>query len=106
MILNFHYSICKKEINMLKSYNCIPDFRGSLPKESTQFPTTGGSGVNGSIMAGDVFLIEKDVTFGKLKLKSGDYITAFVNRPGQRVMNWRAVRNEIKELIDDKGRII
>lgn len=91
---------------MLKVYNCIPNYRGQLPPDSIAFPVNGGSGTNGSIMAGDAFTVTSDATFNKLKVRTGDVITAFVNRPGQRVANWRAVRNEVKDLIDENGQII
>ena len=66
----------------------LVDDRGNFDASDDEFPTTGGSGVAGAIMKGDLWFIDTSGTLGGIPVAVGSSIRALVNSPGQNVFNW------------------
>ena len=64
------------------------DDRGNYNASSNTFPTTGGSGVSGAIMKGDIWTISTPGMLGSKAVSSGDTVRALSDSPGQTSTNW------------------
>jgi hypothetical protein len=64
------------------------DDRGNYDASGNTFPTTGGSGVDGAIMKGDLWRISVAGTLGGTLANVGDELRALVDTPGQTAGNW------------------
>lgn len=62
--------------------------RGLWDASTGVFPSTGGSGVAGAIMGGDVWTIQVPGVVGGYNLTVGDTIRAFIDTPAQTPANW------------------
>ncbi len=62
--------------------------RGNHDASSNTFPTTGGSGVAGAILKGDIWFISVVGTLGGVAVNVGDQVRALQNAPGQTASNW------------------
>jgi len=63
-------------------------YRGVYNASSDLFPSAGGSGTGGAIMAGDVWNISVAGVLGSMNVYIGYTIRALVNTPGQTAANW------------------
>ena len=63
-------------------------YRGGYDASSGLFPSTGGSGTSGEILAGDQFGIIVAGTLGTVPVVYGDSIIAIFDSPGQTQSNW------------------
>lgn len=64
------------------------DDRGNYDASTNLYPTTGGSGVAGAVLKGDVWRISVAGTLGGEAIDVGDTIRALVDTPGQTASNW------------------
>lgn len=64
------------------------DDRGNFNASANTFPTTGGSGIAGAIMKGDLWFISTAGTLGGVSVAVGASVRALVNNPGQTSINW------------------
>ena len=64
------------------------DDRGNYDASGGTYPTTGGSGANGSINKGDVWTIHVEGTINGIPLALRETIRALVDNPGQADINW------------------
>jgi hypothetical protein len=71
------------------------DDRGSYDASGNVFPSTGGSGVAGAIMKGDIWYISVGGTLGGTTVAIGDSVRALVNTPGQTAANWSVLESNI-----------
>ena len=60
----------------------------SYDASSNLYPSTGGSGVAGAIMKGDVFFIGTGGVLGGVIVNTGDGVVALVDSPAQTASNW------------------
>lgn len=63
--------------------------RGEYDLSTNVFPSSGGSGTNGAIRAGDKWYGTGTGTLGGLELSEGVTLEAKVSSPGQTLANWR-----------------
>jgi hypothetical protein len=72
------------------------DDRGSWSAVATTYPTTGGRGVGGLPVKGDLWTISAAGTLaGGVVVNIGDVLRAIVDTPGQAAANWAVVENNI-----------
>jgi hypothetical protein len=64
------------------------DDRGNYNASSNVFPSTGGSGISGAILTGDLWFISVAGTLGGVSVPVGASIRALVNSPAQTSTNW------------------
>jgi len=64
------------------------DDRGNYDASSNLFPSTGGSGIAGTILKGDVWRISVPGTLGGELVDVGDSIRALADSPAQTSANW------------------
>jgi len=64
------------------------DDRGSYNASVNTFPASGGSGVSGVIMKGDLWYISVAGTLGGKNVKTGASVRALVDSPAQTSANW------------------
>lgn len=62
--------------------------RGAYNASNDQFPSSGGSGSAGAIMAGDTWVIDADGSPGGVYLNIGDTIRAAVDNPTNNLADW------------------
>jgi hypothetical protein len=65
--------------------------RGAYNASNDQFPSSGGSGAAGAIMAGDTWVIDADGSPGGVYLNIGDTIRAAVDNPTQNLADWTII---------------
>lgn len=63
-------------------------FRGGYDASGNTYPSTGGSGVSGTIVAGDFWQITTGGTLGTTVVNIGTTIIALGDNPGQTNVNW------------------
>lgn len=72
------------------------DDRGNYnPTATSAYPTTGGSGVDGAILKGDLWAISADGTINGIAVTIGDTIRALVDDPVQANANWAIIQNNL-----------
>lgn len=72
------------------------DDRGNYnPTVTSLYPTTGGSGVDGAILKGDLWAISADGTINGIAVTVGDTIRALVDSPAQTNGNWAVIQNNL-----------
>lgn len=72
------------------------DDRGNYnPTATSAYPTTGGSGVAGAILKGDLWAISADGTINGIAVTIGDTIRALVDAPAQVNANWAIIQNNL-----------
>ncbi len=64
------------------------DDRGSYDASTNLFPTTGGSGVGGAILKGDIWYVSVAGTLGGKAVVIGDSFRALTDTPAQILANW------------------
>jgi hypothetical protein len=64
------------------------DDRGSYNASGNVYPSSGGSGVSGSILKGDIWTISVSGTLGGKSVTPGDTIRSLIDTPGQTASNW------------------
>jgi hypothetical protein len=64
------------------------DDRGNYDASSNLWPATGGSGVGGTILKGNLWFISVPGTLGGVAVQIGYSIRALINSPGQTSSNW------------------
>lgn len=64
------------------------DDRGNYNASSNLFPSTGGSGVGGAILKGDIWFISTGGTLGGTSVVVGSSVRSLVDSPGQTSTNW------------------
>lgn len=64
------------------------DDRGIFSAAGGLFPTTGGSGVSGAVVKGDIWTISVAGVLGGTEVNIGDTIRALIDSPGQTSGNW------------------
>lgn len=72
------------------------DDRGNYnPTVTSLYPTTGGSGVAGAILKGDLWTISYDGNVNGIAVTTGDTVRALVDAPGQNNANWAITQNNL-----------
>lgn len=72
------------------------DDRGNYdPTVNSLYPTTGGSGVAGAILKGDLWAISADGNVNGIAVTVGDTIRALVDAPAQNNANWAITQNNL-----------
>jgi hypothetical protein len=64
------------------------DDRGNYDASSNLFPSTGGSGIAGAILKGDLWYIDTPGTLGGTSVVVGSSVRALADTPGQTSTNW------------------
>lgn len=64
------------------------DDRGNYNASSNTFPTTGGSGIGGAVLKGDIWTISVAGLLGSVPMATRQTIRATVDAPGQVLANW------------------
>lgn len=78
-------------------------FRGGYNASSNLFPSTGGSGTLGAILAGDVWVVTTPGTLGGTAVSNGDTVLALVDTPGQTAGNWAINANGVASVFGRAG---
>lgn len=71
------------------------DFRGNYDASTNLFPTTGGSGVGGAVLKGDIWRVSVAGTLGGVAVRVGDSIFATIDTPAQVAGNWGSMLLEL-----------
>ncbi|URM37131.1 beta strand repeat-containing protein [Flavobacterium anhuiense] len=71
------------------------DDRGSYNASSNVFPSTGGSGISGAILKGDLWYVSVAGTLGGRPVAVGDSFRALVDAPGQTAGNWSLLSSNL-----------
>lgn len=71
------------------------DDRGSHNASGNTFPSSGGSGVSGTIKKGDIWTISVAGTLGSQNVEAGDTVRALVDSPSSTPSNWSILQNNI-----------
>ena len=79
------------------------DFRGGYDASGNTFPSTGGSGILGVIMKGDMWIISVAGVLGGEPIQIGDSIVAMINTPGQTASNWDKLNSNISYVPEDQA---
>ena len=79
--------------------------RGGYNASSNLFPTTGGSGVDGVVMAADYWYITVGGVLGGEPVVAGSTITALIDNPGQTSANWLILVDSIVSVFGRIGAI-
>ena len=69
------------------------DDRGNYNASTNLFPASGGSGISGAVLKGDLWSVSVAGTLGGVAVTSGDVVRALVNAPGQTNTNWVITEN-------------
>ena len=65
------------------------------PTATSAYPTSGGSGVEGAILKGDLWVISADGNVNGIPVTVGDTIRALVDSPAQNNANWAITQNNL-----------
>lgn len=76
-------------------FSTFKTFRGSYDASSNVFPSTGGSGAGGAIVAGNTWLVTVGGTLGGKIVYPNDQLLALVNNPAQSSANWFIANTDI-----------
>lgn len=77
------------------------DYRGAFDASGNVFPSTGGSGVGGAVLKGDMWIISVAGTLGGEAVQIGDSVIANVDTPGQTASNWNILNSNIAYVPED-----
>ena len=77
------------------------DYRGGYNASSNVFPSSGGSGVAGAVMKGDMWVISVAGTLGGAAVQVGDSIISNIDTPGQTGSNWNILNSNISYMPED-----
>jgi microcystin-dependent protein len=80
-------------------------FRGGYNASTNLFPSTGGSGASGAIMAGDYWYITVAGTLGGKAVVVGSSIQAAIDTPGQTSANWLIESNAVDSVFGRIGAV-
>lgn len=83
------------QIAIANQIGSAKSFRGGYNASTNLFPVTGGSGVAGAVLAGDVWVITTGGTLGGTVVSQGDTLIALVDTPGQTAGNWSVNANGV-----------
>ena len=64
------------------------DDRGNYDASGNVWPSEGGSGTNGEILKGDLWIVSVTGTLGGKVVEVGDNVRALTDNPGQTASNW------------------
>lgn len=70
------------------------DFRGTYDASGNTFPASGGSGLLGAVVKGDLWICSVAGTLGGQAITPGDLIVALVDTPGQTAANWDLIPHD------------
>lgn len=95
-------------LNASKSYadglvTGLLDDRGNYDASSNLFPSSGGSGVAGAILKGDLWTVNVAGTLGGVSVTSGDVVRALTDSPGQTASNWAVSENNIGYVAENQA---
>lgn len=82
------------------------DDRGNYNASGNAFPSSGGSGMAGAILKGDIWTVSVAGTLGGQAVAAGDTVRALVDTPGQTAGNWAIAETNIgyvPENVANKG---
>jgi hypothetical protein len=68
---------------------------GNWNASLNQFPTNGGSGLNGAIKKGNLWYVSVAGTLGGMSVNVGDSFRALVDNPGQTPSNWGVLESNL-----------
>lgn len=71
------------------------DDRGGYTVVANEYPTTGGSGVSGAILKGDIWTISGTGLIGSIEVEAGDTVRALIDSPTQSPSDWNIQQNNI-----------
>ena len=71
------------------------DDRGNWNPADGLFPNIGGSGTDGAVLKGDLWLISAPGSIGGVGVTAGDVVRALVDNPGQTASNWSISENNL-----------
>lgn len=77
------------------------DYRGKYDASGDVFPSSGGSGLSGAILKGDVWFVSVAGTLGGNAIQIGDLIIANVDSPSQTNINWDNLNTNVKYTPED-----
>ena len=80
-------------------------FRGGYDASSNLFPSTGGSGAGGSIVAGNYWLITVAGTLGGTPVTPGNTVPALISTPGQTPSNWFIQQSAVSSVNGQTGAV-
>jgi hypothetical protein len=83
----------------------VQSFRGGYDASTNVYPSTGGTGVGGVPMAGNVWIITTAGTLGTRDVSEGDTLIALVDTPGQTSTNWSINANGVAKF-NGRGGIV
>ena len=69
------------------------DDRGSYNASTNTFPSSGGSGVSGAILKGDIWTISVSGSLGGVAVTPGDLVRALIDAPSTTPANWVITEN-------------
>jgi len=95
-------------LNASKSYadglvTGLLDDRGNYDASSNLFPSSGGSGVAGAILKGDLWTVNVAGTLGGVSVTNGDVVRALTDSPGQTASNWAVSENNIGYVAENQA---
>jgi hypothetical protein len=68
---------------------------GNWNASTNQFPTNGGTGLNGAIRKGNLWYVAVAGTLGGIPVNVGDAFRALVDGPGQTASNWAVLESNL-----------
>jgi hypothetical protein len=71
------------------------DDRGNYDASGNVFPSSGGSGISGAILKGNLWTISVPGTLGGNAVTVGDVVRALTDSPGQINSNWAVTQNNL-----------
>lgn len=79
------------------------DYRGAYDASVNTYPASGGSGLSGSVLKGDMWIISVAGTLGGSAIQVGDSIIAGTDAPGQTAANWNTLNTNITYVPEDSA---
>ena len=80
-------------------------FRGGYDASVNLFPSTGGSGTAGAIIAGDFWTVTVAGTLGTQDVQVGNEILALIDTPGQTAANWLIAFDNVQSVNGQTGAV-
>jgi hypothetical protein len=79
------------------------DYRGAYDASVNTYPAAGGSGAEGAVMKGDMWVISVAGTLGGAAIQIGDSIIANIDTPGQTAGNWNTLNTNLSYVPEDSA---
>ena len=79
----------------------VLDDRGNWDASGNMFPSTGGSGIGGAILKGDLWFVSVGGILGITPVIIGDNFRALVDSPGQIAANWNILNSGLGYIPQD-----